>query len=203
MTTQVRFISATPEGEKIMLYCARVSNPKNQDSLHSNLLGYCIRNEHWSVFEMADMTVEITTSVAVSRQILRHRSFCFQEFSQRYAVVAESETFDLRRQHPTNRQSSIVDNDLDMEFQAKIRELDEYTRSLYFEMLAAGVAKESARMILPMASTTRLYMKGSVRSWIHYLKVRTHESTQAEHREVAELIKVIFTREFPHTAEAL
>ncbi|ANT65660.1 MULTISPECIES: FAD-dependent thymidylate synthase [Prosthecochloris] len=193
----------TPEG--LIAYCARVSSPQQENPDYEHLLRYCIRNRHWSIFEMADMTVEITTSRAISPQILRHKSFCFQEFSQRYARVQAFETIEPRRQDTKNRQNSI--SDLDQEtldwFSKTQDEIIKDASKAYDEALDKGIAKECARMLLPLSTQTRLYMKGSVRSWIHYLEVRLDKGTQKEHRDIAQAILVIFRQEFPAVAKAL
>ena len=193
----------TPEG--LIAYCARVSSPNQETPDYEKLLSYCIRNRHWSVFEMVDMTVEITTSRAISPQILRHRSFCFQEFSQRYAKVQAVEKYQPRRQDVKNRQNSLDDLD-----DATVAWFDEAQESIaklgmekYEEALEKGIAKECARVLLPLGTQTRLYMKGSVRSWIHYLDVRTDPATQKEHRDIADAVKAIFTEQFPVTSRAM
>jgi thymidylate synthase (FAD) len=193
--------------ESLIAYCARVSSDNQDNPDYDKLLKYCIEHGHWSVFETASMTVEINTSRAIAAQILRHRSFQFQEFSQRYQKVKEKgyKQYAARRQHAKNRQSSTDDlpketKDLFNYAQEKVWN-DSYT--LYETLLKEGVAKECARMILPLNTSTRLYMTGSARSWIHYLKVRTDETTQLEHRELAEEIRTIFCGQFPITARAL
>lgn len=201
---QVKFISITPEAEKTMLYCARVSNPKNQNSENTKLLDYCIKHAHWSVFEMADMIVEIETSRAIAAQILRHRSFTFQEFSQRYAEVQTCEIYPARRQDQKNRQNSV--DDMSLEDQIWFQEAQNTVNTLAFEKyqqaLDKGIAKEQARFLLPLSTTTKLYMKGNIRSWITYLDLRTGNGTQQEHREIAEAVKVIFTEQLPIVAAA-
>jgi thymidylate synthase (FAD) len=193
----------TPEG--LVAYCARVSSPHQETPDYEKLLSYCIQNRHWSVFEMVDMTVEIVTSRAISPQILRHRSFCFQEFSMRYAKAQAIERYEPRRQDTKNRQNSL--DDLDAETVKWFGEAQEMVASkgmeLYEEALEKGIAKECARVLLPLGTQTRLYMKGSVRSWIHYLEVRTDKSTQKEHRDIAEAVMKIFTGQFPVTSRAL
>ncbi|ACF10827.1 thymidylate synthase, flavin-dependent [Chlorobaculum parvum NCIB 8327] len=193
----------TPEG--LMAYCARVSSPHQETPDYEKLLSYCIDKKHWSVFEMVDMTVEITTSRAISPQILRHRSFCFQEFSQRYAKAQTTEKYQPRRQDTKNRQNSL--DDLDEATVAWFDEAQEKIAKLAFdsyeEALEKGIAKESARVLLPLGTQTRLYMKGSVRSWIHYLDVRTDPTTQKEHRDIAEAIKSIFMEQFPVISKAM
>lgn len=204
---QVKFITATPDAEKIVGYIARVSNPDNQDNPSvAGLLRYCIAHAHWSVFEQADMTLEIETTRAISAQIIRHRSFTFQEFSQRYAEVTElPAVFDLRSQDEKNRQNSIdnIPADLKADLQAKIQTHIVETQRLYEELLAQGVAKECARMILPMCTPTKIYMKGNLRSWITYIQLRSANGTQKEHMEIAQAAKEIFTSQFPTIAEAL
>lgn len=184
--------------EQLIVQIARVSNPSNQDNHETapRLIAYLIDNKHWSPFEMVDMTVDVTTSRAIAAQILRHRSFCFQEFSQRYAKAKGYEPIQLRLQAVTNRQSSTdaIDNPaLDARVDAAMDGLFD----LYDGLLGHGVAKEVARMVLPLTTTTRIYMKGSVRSWIHYLKIRMDGHTQLEHRQLAEQIARIFREQFP------
>jgi thymidylate synthase (FAD) len=200
----VNLISITPEAEKVMMYCARVSNPKNQNSTNTKLLDYCINNAHWSIFEMAHMTVEITTSRAIAQQILRHRSFSFQEFSQRYAEITSFETYTARRQDLKNRQNSIDDmSDEDkLWFSETQHEVQEQCERLYNHALKRGIAKEQARFLLPLSTTTKLYMAGSVRSWIHYLDLRCGNGTQLEHKVIADAIKTIFVKELPIIAQA-
>lgn len=194
--------------EQLIVYTARVSSPPNQYNLDTSerLLRYCIKNKHWSIFSMVDMTVEIDeTSRAISAQIIRHQSFDFQEFSQRYSEVAGVEFYNARRQDLKNRQHSVDDlpDSTKQWFQDAQDEICQLAGDLYNEALEKGIAKECARFLLPMSSTTRLYMKGSVRSWIHYLEVRTHSSVQKEHRDIALLIKEIFNQNFPLIAKAM
>lgn len=201
-----KLISITPRAEETMAYCARVSNPQNQEnSEFSKLLAYCIKNGHWSVFEQANMIVEINTSRAIAAQILRHRTFTFQEFSLRYSSVSEYIEYEARRQDVKNRQNSI--DDLDDEVKQWFRDCQFEVWKLAFEhyeaALSKGVAKECARFLLPLNTSTRLYMNGTVRSWIHYLQLRTHESTQLEHREIANAIRAIFVEELPTVSKAL
>jgi thymidylate synthase (FAD) len=193
----------TPEG--LMAYCARVSSPHQETPDYEKLLTYCIANKHWSVFEMVDMTVEIVTSRAISPQILRHRSFQFQEFSQRYAKALEIEHYTPRGQDSKNRQNSLdnLDETTVTWFDDAQAEISRLSLDLYNEALEKGIAKECARMLLPLGTRTKLYMKGSVRSWIHYLEVRTDSSTQKEHRDIALEIKKIFIGQFPVTSSAL
>lgn len=195
---------ATPE--ELIVYCARVSSPRQNDhETGARLIRYCMDNGHWSIFEQAGMTLEITTSRAISAQILRHRSFSFQEFSQRYAEVADFETYDARRQDITNRQNSIDDMDCnDRDWFLKTQgDIQNAAYDAYNEALDRGIAKECARFLLPMSTQTRLYMTGSVRSWIHYFQSRLDESTQLEHREIARAAFRIFAEQFPITAGAL
>ncbi|WLW37491.1 thymidylate synthase [Synechococcus phage S-8S53] len=206
----VKLISVTPDAEKIMGYVARVSNPNNQENPKvSGLLGYCIKHEHWSVFEQSFMTLEIETTRAIAAQILRHRSFTFQEFSQRYAdssmLADQVPMFDLRRQDTKNRQNSIDDIDpfVKQEFEIKIRRHFDEAMVLYQSMLDAGVAKECARFALPLATPTRIYMTGSCRSWIHYINLRSAHGTQKEHMDIANACKEVFTENFPIVSEAL
>tara|TARA_B100000085_G_scaffold193400_1_gene177284 strand:+ start:213 stop:848 length:636 start_codon:yes stop_codon:yes gene_type:complete len=206
----VKLISVTPDAEKIMGYVARVSNPNNQENPKvSGLLGYCIKHEHWSVFEQSFMTLEIETTRAIAAQILRHRSFTFQEFSQRYAdssmLADQVPMFDLRRQDTKNRQNSIDDIDpfVKQEFEIKIRRHFDEAMVLYQSMLDAGVAKECARFALPLATPTRIYMTGSCRSWIHYINLRSAHGTQKEHMDIANACKKVFAEQFPVVSEAL
>ena len=206
----VKLISVTPDAEKTMAYVARVSNPKNQENPnYAKLLGYCIKHNHWSVFEQAFMTLEIETTRGLAAQILRHRSFTYQEWSQRYAdssMLAESiPMFDLRRQDTKNRQNSIddIDDFVKQEYEIKIRRHFDEAMTLYQSMLDMGIAKECARFVLPLATPTRMYMSGSVRSWIHYITLRSANGTQKEHMDIAEACKKIFVEQFPTCAEAL
>lgn len=206
----VKLIGVTPDAEKHIAYCARVSNPNNQnnDSI-AKLLKYCIDHQHWSIFEMAFMTVEINTTRGLAAQILRHRSFTFQEFSQRYAdttlLSEEIPLFELRRQDNKNRQNSVDDIDVEtkVKWNTKIREHFARAKALYDSMIQDGVAKECARFILPLATPTRLYMSGSIRSWIHYIELRSSNGTQKEHQIIANECKRIFVEQFPIIGEAL
>jgi len=205
----VKLITSTPDAEKSMAYIARVSNPKNQDNDDfTKLIGYCIKNEHWSVFEQAYMTVQIETNRGIAAQILRHRSFTFQEFSQRYAdsrELGEIPIPELRRQDNKNRQNSISDlsEELINQFNKKIKNQFNLNKKLYEEMLEAGIAKECARFVLPLATPTRIYMTGSCRSWIHYINLRTANGTQKEHMDIAKECKHIFSKEYPVVSSAL
>jgi thymidylate synthase (FAD) len=193
--------------QELIAYTARVSNPSNQDNTETapKLIKYLIKNKHWSPLEMAHMTIEITTSRAVAQQILRHRSFSFQEFSQRYAEATEFETYSARRQDLKNRQNSI--DDLDRETKAWFYQaqqvIQEQSQNLYEQALNKNIAKEQARFLLPLSTQTRLYMSGSVRSWVHYLELRTGNGTQLEHKEIALEIQKIFMEQFPNVATAL
>ena len=190
--------------ENIIAYCARVSNPKNQHNVKTapKLLKFLIKHKHWSPFELANMCVEIKTSRAIAAQILRHRSFSFQEFSQRYSEAQDLEPIELRSPAKKNRQSSadiIEDRDTNKLAEHMMNGCVE----VYNTLISLGVAKECARMVLPLGTQTTMYMNGSVRSWIHYISLRTEENTQKEHREVAEAIKQIFINKFPNVSEAL
>ena len=206
---KARLIQATPNPEENMAYIARVSNPSNQDNdKYAGLLKYCIKHNHWSVFEQASMTLEIETTRAIAAQILRHRSFTFQEFSQRYASstsLGEIELPELRRQDTKNRQNSIDDLDPAMvdKLNRQMNTLFSSAVSLYTQMLEEGVAKECARMVLPLCTPTRIYMTGSCRSWIHYINLRSAHGTQKEHMEIAEDCRKIFIEQYPSVSEAL
>jgi thymidylate synthase (FAD) len=206
----VKLISVTPDAEKTMGYVARVSNPNNQENPKvAGLLGYCIKHEHWSVFEQSFMTLEIETTRAIAAQILRHRSFTFQEFSQRYAdsslLADEIPLFDLRRQDTKNRQNSIDDVDpfVRQELEIAIKRHFESGMNIYKQMLDVGIAKECARFVLPLATPTRIYMTGSCRSWIHYINLRSAHGTQKEHMDIANACKDVFVKQFPVVSEAL
>ena len=206
----VKFVSITPDAEKMMAYIARVSNPSNQQNEnYSGLLKYCIKHNHWSVFEQSSMTLEIETTRGLAAQILRHRSFTFQEFSQRYADTKLLDTQipvpDLRSQDTKNRQNSNDDipQEKKEEYQALIARHFEDSMNLYNSLLSEGVAKECARFVLPLATPTRLYMTGSCRSWIHYINLRSAHGTQREHMDVVAKARSIFTEQFPSVSEAL
>ena len=206
----VSLISVTPDAEKTIGYVARVSNPKNQENPKvAGLLKYCIEHGHWSVFEQAHMTVEISTTRGLAAQILRHRSFTYQEFSQRYAdsslLAKEIPLPALRRQDTKNRQNSIDDIDplMQQDFEIKMQRHFVDGMKLYKEMLDGGIAKECARFVLPLATPTKLYMTGSIRSWIHYIDLRSGHGTQKEHMDIAEGCKDIFKEQFPIISEAL
>ena len=206
---KVKVVSVTPDAEKTMAYIARVSNPANQENDNfSGLLKYCIQHEHWSVFEQSSMTLEIATTRAIAAQILRHRSFTFQEFSQRYAKsneLGKIELPQLRRQDKKNRQNSIDDLDpfVQQKLEAQMITLFSSCQSLYNQMIEEGVAKECARMVLPLCTPTRIYMTGSCRSWIHYINLRSSHGTQKEHMEIAEECRKVFTEQFPVVSKAL
>jgi len=207
---QVKLVSITPDAEKTMAYVARVSNPANQENEnYAGLLRYCIKHNHWSVFEQSFMTLEIETTRAIAAQILRHRSFTYQEFSQRYAdssMLSNSIPLpELRRQDEKNRQNSIDDLD---PFEVQVLEkqmqtLFDSSMALYKQMLDRGVAKECARNVLPLCTPTRIYMSGSCRSWIHYINLRSANGTQKEHMDIANDCKTIFKEQFPTVSEAL
>jgi len=205
----VKLISITPDAEQTMAYIARVSNPSNQDNeKYAGLLKYCIKHNHWSVFEQSSMTLEIETTRAIAAQILRHRSFTYQEFSQRYAAsttLGDIDLPELRRQDEKNRQNST--DDLDPELVDKLNKqmitLFSSSKALYESMLKQGVAKECARMVLPLCTPTRIYMTGSCRSWIHYINLRSAHGTQKEHMEIAEACRKVFIKQFPAVSEAL
>jgi len=208
---EVKLVSTTEpnsflcnNSEELIAYCARVSNPENQHNRETapRLLKFLIKHGHWSPFEMVDMTVEIKTSRAIAAQILRHRSFSFQEFSQRYSEVANIEHIELRKQAENNRQSSedvinepVINN--------VVKHSVETAVMTYNKLITQGVAKEVARLVLPLAAESTLYMKGSIRSWIHYIDLRTQQNTQKEHRLIAEECKEILSANFPTVAEAL
>lgn len=203
---RVRLVWITPKAESVIAYCARVSNPANQENPDiEKLIRYCAKHAHWSVFETANACLEIETSRAIAAQIIRHRSFAFQEFSQRYAKVQGVEPVSPRRQDARNRQNSVDDLPDDVKewwsegYDRVIRE----SRRFYDEAIAKGIAKESARMVLPMASSSRLYMNGTIRSWIHYVGVRTTEGTQKEHRDIALAIRDLLAAEIPLIARAV
>lgn len=206
-----KLIWITPEAEQVIGYCARVSNPKNQDNPDvSRLLAYCIKHGHWSIFEMASMCIEIKTTRAIAPQILRHRSFSFQEFSQRYAQVPTTPILgDMRLAGTTNRQSSKALPEwaeLTEEQQECIKDAQRAVRDTneaYTGLIKAGIAAETARMVLPLCTPTTMYMSGTVRSWIHYVQLRTQEDTQLEHRQIAESIKALMVEHLPITMGAI
>ena len=206
----IKLVSVTADAEQHMAYVARVSNPKNQNNdKFAGLLKYCIKHGHWSVFEQAFMTIEINTTRGLAAQILRHRSFTFQEFSQRYAdtnlLDTKIDVPDLRSQDEKNRQNSIDDIPVSKKenLQSKIATHFADAMHLYNELIKEGIAKECARFVLPLATPTRIYMTGNVRSWIHYIDLRSANGTQKEHMDVAKGIKEIFIEQFPNVSEAL
>lgn len=217
---QVKLISVTKSlidekdlsPEELIVYVARVSNPSNQlnSETSDKLISFLVKNKHWSPFEMVDMTVEIVTSRGIAQQILRHRSFSFQEFSQRYAEVTDMEPVQLRKSGATNRQSSLEEfnpnignNYFQIDANQLIKNHLENCENLYKSLLEVGVAKECARFVLPITTQTKIYMKGSIRSWIHYLQIRCDEHTQLEHRQIAMDILDIFKHSFPNISKAL
>ena len=206
----VKLISITPDAEKTMAYIARVSNPANQDNEnYAKLLAYCIKHNHWSVFEQSSMTLEIETNRGIAAQILRHRSFTFQEFSQRYAdtnlLSTDIPVPELRRQDTKNRQNSIDDLEEENVFvmNKMIQDLFRDAQDVYNYLLSQGVAKECARFVLPLATPTRIYMTGSCRSWIHYINLRSAHGTQKEHMDIAISCREVFKQQFPSVSEAL
>ena len=193
--------------EELIVYVARVSNPSNQlnSETSDKLTAYLVKNKHWSPFEMVDMTVEIVTSRGIAQQILRHRSFSFQEFSQRYAKVNDMEAVQLRYQADKNRQSSTdaLSEEDATHFEARVKQVIDLAQEVYGEMLDKNVAKECARFVLPITTQTKIYMKGSIRSWIHYLQIICDAHTQLEHRQIALAILEIFKSNFPNISKAL
>lgn len=209
LPSTVSLVSVTPKAEELIAYCARVSNPDNQDNPDSEkLIRYLIKHNHWSPFELAHVVLEINTTRSIAAQILRHRSFSFQEFSQRYAdvsLMSFATAPALRRQDSKNRQNSIddLDEELITDYQTKAQVLFDQSRLLYEELLSAGVAKECAREVLPLATPTRLYMAGSVRSWLHYIELRSANGTQLEHRQIALQAKQILSEVLPDVSQAI
>lgn len=206
MNNIARFISITPDAEKTMAYCARVSSPKNQDNENiAGLLRHCFKHGHWSVFEQANLIIEVRTSRAISPQILRHRSFTFQEFSQRYSEVDDYVQYEARGQDFKNRQNSI--DNLNEETKNLFKEAQEEVWSLAFNhykrFLELGVAKECARFLLPSNSSTTMYMNGTIRSWIHYIDLRSANGTQKEHQDIALACKEIFCQQLPLIASIM
>lgn len=215
MTSDVKLISVTKgvgelahlSAEELIVYCARVSNSENQMNLETapKLLSYCIKQKHWSIFEQSNMTLEVTTSRGIAAQILRHKSFSFQEFSLRYSKATGTIVYPARRQDAKNRQNSIDDLSLNTQqwFEEKQQEISDLSTKYYEEALNMGIAKECARFLLPLNTATKIYVTGNVRSWITYLLVRLEKSTQLEHRKIAEECWKIFQGEFPSTSSAL
>lgn len=201
----VKLVHSTQDGEKLIAYCARVSSPNQENPEYSKLLQFCIRHGHWSVFEMASMCIEIETSRAIAQQILRHRSFSFQEFSQRYAAVSEFIPYEARRQDSKNRQNSFDDLDQEVKdwFIDEQKALGDIAFQRYEKALSMGIAKECARFLLPLNVKTRMYMHGTIRSWIHYLEQRIKPGVQKEHRDIALAIQKIFIDQYPNCSIAL
>lgn len=197
-------IESVNTAEELVSYCARVSNPSNQLNLETSpkLLAYLIKHKHWSPFEMVSMTLEINTTRSIAAQILRHRSFAFQEFSQRYSTVTKYNTPELRKQSDKNRQSS-VDIIEDEELKTDVMNAIQKSFTVYEDLIKNGVARECAREVLPLCTQTTMYMSGTIRSWIHYIDLRTKEDTQKEHREIALECKTIFNKHFPSISSAL
>lgn len=202
---QVKLIHSTPNGEALIAYCARVSSPNQDNPEYEKLIGYLIKHKHWSPFEMVNICMEIETTRGVAPQILRHRSFSFQEFSMRYSQTTDYEEYPARRQDEKNRQNSIDDLPEETKEWFKLAQRDNWDEaySLYIQALDKGIAKELARTLLPLGASTRLYMNGSLRSWLHYIEVRTDKSTQLEHRLIAEECKKTIAKEYPIVAKAL
>jgi len=203
----VKLVSVSPDAEKLIAHCARVSSPNQDNQEIAGLLRYCIKHGHWSIFEMANMVVEVKTSRGISPQILRHRSFSFQEFSQRYAAVDNSGVviYAARRQNTKNRQDSIDDLPEAIRAEWEARQLANWKSAFehYQWALDNEIAKECARFVLPLGCSTKLYMQGTVRSWIHYLQLRCGNGTQKEHMDIADQIKKVFVEQFPVAAQAL
>lgn len=204
----VNYIHSTPDGDNLVAYMARVSNPANQDNKDTapKLIKYLIKHKHWSPFEMVSMCVEIETTRSIAAQILRHRSFSFQEFSQRYAVVTDRPLIpDLRRQDSKNRQNSIDDfNPIEKQhFQVQLQQHYDQSLYLYKQMLQAGVAKECAREVLPLSTPTKLYMHGTLRSWLTYCDLRSAHGTQLEHKIIADQCKELIGVYFPQCYAAM
>lgn len=202
---EVKLVHITPDAEQTIAYCARVSSSDQSNPEYSKLLKYCIKNNHWSIFEMANACIEITTSRAIAQQILRHRSFSFQEFSMRYAKSLDREIMEARLQDTKNRQNSFEDinNEHSEWFKEAQNKVWEQSSNLYQQALERGLAKEQARFLLPLATQSKLYMNGNIRSWLHYVSVRTDPSTQKEHREVALQIKELLKQQLPIITKAL
>lgn len=200
------FLTNIQDPEALMIYCARVSSPDQKNPEYSKLLNYCAKHSHWSVFEQVDVTFEIETSMPIAAQILRHKSLVFQQFSARYSVSDLGfEIYGARRQDPKNRQNSIDDmQQVDIDWFKSVQEnIQEIANMYYKEALKKGIAKEQARFLLPQSCKTRMFAKGSIRSWIHYVNVRADKSSQKEHRDVAEAIKKLMCQHFPVTAKAV
>lgn len=201
----VSLVHITKDCEPLIAHCARVSSNNSEGRDYKPLLKYCIKHKHWSIFEMGSMCVQIITSRAIAQQILRHRSFHFQEFSQRYAQATKFETYEARRQDDKNRQNSIDDMSEETKnwFTWAQSQIQKQSQALYEEALKEGIAKEQARFLLPLSTETKLYMHGTIRDWIHYLELRSDNGTQLEHQRIAKDIKKIFINELPVIAQAL
>ena len=204
----VELVHVTPKAEELISYMARVSNPSNQSNTETSprLIRYLIKHKHWSPFEMVNMCVEIETTRSIAAQILRHRSFSFQEFSQRYAEASqlgEPVTPQLRLQDTKNRQNSIEVEEEDLFLKDRIRYLYKHAEQVYEALLEAGVAKECARDVLPLSTPTRLYMIGTLRSWLHYCDLRCANGTQKEHKQIADAVKQLIATEFPQVYAAM
>jgi thymidylate synthase (FAD) len=199
------FVTGINNAEELISYCARVSNPSNQLNTETapKLLKYLIKHKHWSPMEMVSMTIEIQTSRAIAAQILRHRSFSFQEFSQRYSEATELEPIEFRKQGKTNRQVGDEEVQLTSYQASYIERAEKACLTAYDFLIESGIAKECARMVLPLSTQTTMYMSGTIRSWIHYIELRSTEDTQKEHRKIALEIKEIFKQNFPNISEAL
>ena len=202
---KANLVHITPNCEALIGHCARVSSPNSEGKDYKPLLKYCIRNQHWSIFQMGNLCVEINTSRAIAQQMLRHRSFSFQEFSQRYSKVTKVEKYEARRQDEKNRQNSIDDmsDDVILWFYKAQEEVNDLAISNYEKALSFGIAKEQARFLLPLATETKLYMNGTIRDWIHYINLRTESGTQLEHQRIAKDIQKIFIKELPTIASVL
>lgn len=205
ISTTEPLIDGIKTAEELIVYCARVSNPSNQLNTETGpkLINYCIRNKHWSIFEQASMCVEIKTSRAIAAQILRHKSFSFQEFSQRYAEVFALEQLEWRLQGKTNRQVGDENVELPIELNQLVSDAQLACLKAYGSLVQSGVAKECARMVLPLNTETTLYMNGTIRSWLHYFEVRCDTHTQKEHRDIALAIRELFKSQFPVISAAL
>lgn len=204
VTTPQLIVDKSLTPEELIVYIARVSNPSNQNNMETapKLINYLIKHKHWSPFEFVDMTVEIVTRRSIAAQILRHKSFAFQEFSQRYSTVSNIAPIQFRKQGKTNRQSSedIIEN---YTLEKEVEQHFSNSKMLYDKLISSGVSRETARDVLPLATESTMYMKGSVRSWIHYLELRCSPDTQLEHRQIADAVKSIFNNQFPNISEAL
>jgi len=201
----VRLIHITPNSERLIAYCARVSSPNQDNSEYEKLINYCIKHKHWSIFEMANLCIEIKTSRAIAQQILRHKSFSFQEFSQRFSDNLDFEFYEARKQDTKNRQGGTksVNDETDKWFLEAQERVVHQSINLYHQAIEKGIARECARFLLPLSTITKIYMNGSVRSWVHYILLRTEENTQKEHRNIANDCKRIFVEQLPTISKAL